>query len=205
MNPCDAQRDQADLTNYLINISIAVSTIRLEIPEIQIQRQVLNIPSILTSLQMTPQNIATLVKLAICPLTELELTSIEEDAKKYSEAPKPALEWIFQEVLLREFYHLLELSWPQKISVIQARSILLELRDAVVETRWPESFYNSAIECPICHEVCITRQLKTHCQHEFCANCICRWLLLHHEDVCPCPLCRTNIADWIIPFHELNM
>lgn len=44
---------------------------------------------------------------------------------------------------------------------------------------------NSAF-CPICHNDNINRWVKTSCNHDFCQECIERWLKDHKT----CPICR---------------
>ena len=46
-----------------------------------------------------------------------------------------------------------------------------------------------AVECPICLEVQCKKVKRTLCKHDFCIDCITRWLSTHKT----CPICMADI------------
>ncbi|KAG8173834.1 hypothetical protein JTE90_016323 [Oedothorax gibbosus] len=192
-------KSRADLfgfTEYMIMCSKVLQAVDIDDGSDLVEpRHVVNFLAFVSNFNISMENIFARQDLIWNPFSDLAADLLENLAKKYTSSRVPVIHFLWKDFLLPKVYNLLRLSWPTTcLTREQMETMASQLKGALYCHTWPDSFFETAEECMICMNICITTKQKMICGHWGCEECIMRWLKVVNS----CPFCRGVI------FSDLN-
>ena len=187
-------QDMFAYTEYMLMCSDMLRAVSVDNgPEIFIPETIVDLSDVFAPFQVTPANARVLFELVSYPFSRFEWSLIETFARDFAHARLPVIQWLWEEGILPQLYHLLRVSWPStRLTAEQVITMAFQLRDAMFLNAWPDSYLESAQECSLCFETCITAKHALKCCGKWCCwDCALTWMRRSDS----CPFCRQDMID----------